>query len=177
MVARLWWKEARLFWPIAAFLVLVAELTQVLTVYYFGPDARTGVLAVMAFGWTCLYAFAVAAASLAGERENGTLLLLDALPASRGSVWGAKTSFALGSTLALGVVFACPVLAFDGIVGTAPAAEYVHRRGRPRPASSAGLGLLLVGDLRPCAHGRGPGGLLDGADDAAFRDRGQLQAR
>ena len=74
MVARLWWKEARLFWPIAAFLVLVAELAQGLAVYYFGNEARTGVLAVMAFGWTCLYAFAVAAASLAGERENGTLL-------------------------------------------------------------------------------------------------------
>ena len=29
MVARLWWKEARLFWPIAALLVLVAELAQV----------------------------------------------------------------------------------------------------------------------------------------------------
>ncbi len=104
MVARLWWKEARLFWPIAAFLVLVAELAQVLTVYYFERDARTGLLALMAFGWTCLYAFAVAAASLAGERENGTLWLLDALPAGRGTVWGAKISFALGSTLALGLL-------------------------------------------------------------------------
>jgi len=103
MFARLWWKEARLFWPIAALLVLIAQLAQGLTVYYLGTDARTGILAVMAFGWTCLYAFAVAAASLAGEHENGTLLLLDALPAGRGSVWGAKISFALGSTVALGL--------------------------------------------------------------------------
>lgn len=102
MVARLWWKEARLFWPIAALLVLLAELAQVLTVYCFGHDARTGVLAVMALGWACLYGFAVASASLAGERENGTLWLLDALPAGRGSVWAAKLSFALGSTVALG---------------------------------------------------------------------------
>ena len=75
----------------------------------------------MAFGWTCLYAFAVAAASLAGERENGTLWLLDALPAGRGSVWGAKISFALGSTRGAGVVARCPVVSLDGNVGDAPA--------------------------------------------------------
>ena len=58
--------------------------------------------------------FAVAAASLAGERENGTLWLLDALPAGRGSVWGAKISFALGSTLALGLLlFALSVVSTE----------------------------------------------------------------
>ena len=41
MVARLWWKEARMFWPIWVFLVFVAMVTQVLVQYYQREDARS----------------------------------------------------------------------------------------------------------------------------------------
>ena len=43
MVARLWWKEARLFWPIAAFLAVVSVAAQWLVIYLLrqgGPDRR-----------------------------------------------------------------------------------------------------------------------------------------
>jgi hypothetical protein len=106
MLARLWWKEARLIWPIAAFLAVVSVAVQWLALSYLGKDARTGGLTILALGWTCLYAFAVASASLAGERENRTLLLLDALPVERWRLWAAKASFAVGSTLLLGALLA-----------------------------------------------------------------------
>jgi hypothetical protein len=106
MLARLWWKEARLIWPIAAFLAIVSIAVQWLALYYLGKDARTGGLTILALGWTCLYAFAVASASLAGEQENRTLLLLDALPVERWRLWAAKVSFAMGSTLLLGALLA-----------------------------------------------------------------------
>ena len=48
-----------------------------------------------------LYAFATGAAAFAGERETGTLRLLDILPADRRVVWTAKVSFAVVTTLAL----------------------------------------------------------------------------
>ena len=48
-----------------------------------------------------LYAFATGAAAFAGERETGTLRLLDILPVDRRVVWAGKVSFALVTTLAL----------------------------------------------------------------------------
>jgi hypothetical protein len=101
MYMRLWWKDARQFWPIWVFLALAAAVTQGLVLNYAGPDARHGALGVLAWGWTCLYAFVVGAAAFAGERETGTLRLLDILPAPRTVVWSGKVSFALGTTLAL----------------------------------------------------------------------------
>jgi hypothetical protein len=103
MVARLWWKEARMFWPIWVFLVVVAGVTQFLLIRYVGDGVRTGGLAVVALGWTCFYAFAVAAASFAGERENRTLALLDSLPIDRWRLWASKSSFALLTTFMLGL--------------------------------------------------------------------------
>jgi hypothetical protein len=106
MVARLWWKEARLIWPIAALLAVVSVAAQWLVIHYLGKEARTGGLPLLALGWTCLYGFSVASATLAGERENRTLLLLDSLPVARWRLWAAKSSFAVGSTLVLGALLA-----------------------------------------------------------------------
>src|SRR5262249_933654 len=101
MYMRLWWKDARQFWPVWVFLVLAASVTQAVVLHYGGPEARQGAFPLVALGWTCLYAFAVGAAAFAGGRENGPLGFLDFLPASRRVVWAGKVSFALGSTLAL----------------------------------------------------------------------------
>ena len=100
-LGRLWWKDARQFWPIWAFLLLAALATQWALLYFVGRDVRTGGLVPAAIGWACLYAFAVAAAAFAGERETGTLGMLDAVPVPRSALWTAKASFALVSTAAL----------------------------------------------------------------------------
>jgi hypothetical protein len=105
MIARLWWKEARLFWPIAVVLALATGLGQWLAIRYQAPDARQGFLTLMALGWACLYALSVGAAAFAGEREGGTLVLLDTVPVSRRLLWGGKASFAIVSTLAVAVLF------------------------------------------------------------------------
>jgi hypothetical protein len=104
MLLRLWWKDARQFWPIWAFLILAATGVQGLLLHYDDPEARRGLLAVYALCWTGLYAFAVGAAAFAGERETGTLRFLDILPASRRVVWAGKVSFAFVTTMALAVV-------------------------------------------------------------------------
>jgi hypothetical protein len=111
MYMRLWWKDARQFWPVWVFLVLAASVAQALVLHYGGPEVRQGAFPVIALGWTSLYAFAVGAAAFAGERENGTLRLLDLLPASRWVVWAGKVSFALATTLAL----AATLLAIAGL--------------------------------------------------------------
>ena len=103
MLARLWWKDARQFWPIWLFLVLAAAGCQWLVLKFGGSDARNGLLVFFAVGWAALYGFAVAAAAFAGERENNTLLFLDMLPVSRRVLWGGKATFALATTLALAV--------------------------------------------------------------------------
>jgi hypothetical protein len=101
MYTRLWWKDARQFWPIWAFLVLAAGAVQLLVHLYAPPAARAEVLGLLALGWACMYAFVVGAAAFAGEREMGTLRLLDLLPAPRRTVWVGKVSFALVTTAAL----------------------------------------------------------------------------
>ena len=104
MLARLWWKDARQFWPIWAALIVFAAVAQCLALTY--GDVGGGLLTPLALGWAALYAFAVSAAAFAGERESNTLLLLDVLPVSRSMLWRGKTSFALLSTLALAIVLA-----------------------------------------------------------------------
>jgi hypothetical protein len=101
MYTRLWWKDARQFWPIWAFLFLAAGVTQLFVHHYASPENREVVLGLLAVGWAGLYAFAVGAAAFAGERETGTLRLLDVLPAPRRVVWAGKVSFALITTIAL----------------------------------------------------------------------------
>jgi hypothetical protein len=101
MLARLWWKESRMFWPYWLALGLMAALVQWLILRYGGADTRTGVLSFVALGWAILYAFAVGAASFAGERENRTLDWLDTVPVNRTTLWVGKTSFAVVSTFAL----------------------------------------------------------------------------
>jgi hypothetical protein len=104
MYTTLWWKDARQFWPIWVFLTLTAAVVQGLLLYYGGQDARNGALGISALICASLYAFATGAAAFAGEREMGTLRLLDILPADRRVVWGAKVSFALVTTLALTLI-------------------------------------------------------------------------
>ncbi len=101
MYLRLWWKDARQFWPIWAFLAVAAIVTQGLVLHYVGDEARRGILGGLALCWTALYALSVGAAAFAAERETGTLRFLDILPASRRLVWAGKVSFAFASTLAL----------------------------------------------------------------------------
>jgi hypothetical protein len=110
MYLRLWWKDARQFWPIWAFLVLAAGATQLLLNAFLGPPDRGNTRLVMAMGWACLYAFAVGAAAFAGERETGTLRLLDLLPAPRRVVWMGKVSFAIVSTTGLAAVLMAVVV-------------------------------------------------------------------
>jgi hypothetical protein len=104
MYARLWWKDARQFWPIWVFLALGAAVLQGLLLYYVGHDARQGWLGVLALLCASLYAFATGAAAFAGEREVGTLTLLDIVPVDRRIVWTSKVSFALVTTLALTLI-------------------------------------------------------------------------
>ena len=59
MLARLWWKEFRVFGPVWLALCLVAALLQWLFLSVNGEDARSGSLTVSALCWAVLYAFAV----------------------------------------------------------------------------------------------------------------------
>ena len=60
-----------------------------------------GALGCLALICASLYAFATGAAAFAGEREAGTLRLLDMIPLDRRVVWASKVSFSLVTTLAL----------------------------------------------------------------------------
>ena len=94
MYARLWWKDARQFWPIWLVLIVAAAVTQWMMLIFVGGSARFGGLGISALIWASLYALAVGAAAFAGERETGTLTLLDHLAADRSVVWAGKVSFA-----------------------------------------------------------------------------------
>ncbi len=104
MYACLWWKDARQFWPIWVVLLLAAAATQWLMLILVGRPVRFGALGVSALLWAGLYGLAAGAAAFAGERETGTLRLLDVLPADRRVVWAGKFSFALVTTLILMIV-------------------------------------------------------------------------
>jgi len=101
MYARLWWKDARQLWPIWAFLALAALAAQWLALRYWSTTIQQTSLVMLAIMWTSLYAIACGAAAFAGEREVGTLMLLDITPVPRRVVWSGKLSFALVTTLVL----------------------------------------------------------------------------
>ncbi|MDR3620762.1 MAG: hypothetical protein P4L85_15525 [Paludisphaera borealis] len=104
MIARLWWKEARQVWPVWALLAAAGLGLQALVGWYWGDAAGPGGYVHIALVLTMMYLFLIAAAVFAGERENRTLGLLDAIPAERWRVWTAKASFALATTAALGLL-------------------------------------------------------------------------
>jgi ABC-2 family transporter protein len=104
MYARLWWKDARQFWPIWLVVFVAAAVTQGLMLILAGREVRQGALFAPALLWAGLYALAAGAAAFAAERETGTLRLLDILSADRRVVWAGKTSFAIVSTLGLGAI-------------------------------------------------------------------------
>src|SRR5947209_6149756 len=106
MYARLWWKEARVFWPIWIVLGVVALGVQGLILRTDLPEARTGMLIPLGLGWSLLYAFAVGSAVFAAEREANTQVFLDTLPVGRTMLWTSKVSFALATTLALTLAMA-----------------------------------------------------------------------
>ncbi len=123
MLARLWWKEFRAFYPVWLVLLLAAGLLQVLFVTVYRKDmASPQTLIATALCWAGLYAFASGAAAFAGERESKTLGFLDALPVSRWKLWVGKVSFTLLSTFGLAVVLTG--LAAFGIEGRGPTQEY-----------------------------------------------------
>jgi ABC-type transport system involved in multi-copper enzyme maturation permease subunit len=103
MYARLWWKDARQFWPIWVLLVSGAAVIQWLMLTFVGRPVQNGTLGVIALLWASLYALAAGAAAFAGERESGTLRLIDILSIDRRVVWAGKISFAVATTLALTV--------------------------------------------------------------------------
>lgn len=106
MLRRLWWKEFRLLWPIALAVALLALGSGwVISQFVETHHARNGVLTPLALGAVALFAFAAASAAFAGEREAGTLDLLDALPVDRGLLWFGKATFAAGSTFGLALMF------------------------------------------------------------------------
>ncbi len=112
MFARMWWKEARQTWPVWGFLALMGMLVQSSLFSYWGAEVPAAGYAIVALVVTMTYLFLVAAAVFAGEREGGTLWILDAMPAERLRVWSAKASFALVTTLALGLLLWLSALAF-----------------------------------------------------------------
>jgi hypothetical protein len=124
MLARLWWKEYRVFGPAWLALGLAAALLQWLFVSVNGEDARSGALTVAALLWAVLYAFAVGAAAFAGERESNALGFLDALPVGRPTLWLGKATFAFASTFGLALLLAG--LAELGIGARLPAASNRH---------------------------------------------------
>jgi hypothetical protein len=101
MFRRLWWKEARVFWPLWVALGCSAGLVQWFVLWMNQEQARSGLLIVLGPSWAILYAFAVGAAVFAGEREANTQVFLDTLPASRRMLWTNKVLFALVTTLVL----------------------------------------------------------------------------
>lgn len=104
MLGRLWWKDARQFWPIGAALVVTAGVIQWLVLRYLKHeplDVQARVLFLSAATLAAIYAVAVSASAFAGEREHGTLLLLDTMGVDRRLLWGGKFSFALVTTLGL----------------------------------------------------------------------------
>jgi ABC-type transport system involved in multi-copper enzyme maturation permease subunit len=101
MYLRLWWKDARQLWSIWVFVALAAAVGQWVALNHYGPGVRQGPLLAMALAWSVLYAVVAGSAAFAGERETGTLRLLDILPAARPVVWAGKFSFALITTMAL----------------------------------------------------------------------------
>ena len=128
------------------------------------PRVRGRAAGLLALICASLYAFAVGAAAFAGERETGTLRLLDILPLDRRVVWAGKVSFALVTTLALALVLlAMAALSTDR---WKPEGSFSICRGtqlRHDRSGGAGVGAVLVGDLEQRADRRGGSDLLHGS--------------
>ena len=114
MIARLWWKETRQVWPVWGLLAAGGLGLQAFIWWYWDDEVRSGGYAYMGLVVTMMYLFLIAAAVFAGERENRTLGLLDAIPIERWRVWTAKATFALATTAGLGVLLWLGALAFGG---------------------------------------------------------------
>jgi len=104
MLARLWWKETRTLWPAWPTLFGAGVLLQWILLASGSEGVRSGVLIPIALCWAAIYAFVAASSAFAGERETGTLDLLDALPVDRRTLWLGKATFVLASTLGLALV-------------------------------------------------------------------------
>ena len=72
MVLRLWWKEARVFWPLWVALGLAAALVQWCLLWFKVDQARIGLLIALGPGWALLYAFAVGAGVFASRSAAKT---------------------------------------------------------------------------------------------------------
>ena len=77
------------------------QVIQWMMLSFVGTPVRGGVLGVLALLWAGLYALAAGAAAFAGERETGTLHLLDIMPIDRRLVWAGKISFAARDDIGL----------------------------------------------------------------------------
>jgi ABC-type transport system involved in multi-copper enzyme maturation permease subunit len=114
MIASVLWKEYREQRPvwlavaaIAAFLISIGFLFLVPAGSApFGTEKAT-VLVGIAVALTVAYAVVAGAMLFAGERENGTLDLLDTLPVRRADIWLGK--FAAGSAAVLAFAFVAAV--------------------------------------------------------------------
>ncbi len=112
MIARLWWKEARQVWPVWGLLAAGGLGLQAFVWSYWGDEVRKEGYAHVALVVTMMYLFLIAAAVFAGERENRTLSLLDAIPVERWRVWTAKATFAVATTAGLGLLLWLGALVF-----------------------------------------------------------------
>ena len=122
----------------------------------------------MALAWSVLYAVVVGSAAFAGERETGTLRLLDILPAARPVVWAGKFSFravhhdgADRPALRHGGVRYRSWGYFDGLalLFTGDSKSLLGAMPRAGRTDDAGLGTVLVVDPQQCIdrrdrHGR-----------------------
>lgn len=172
MIARLWWKETRTLWPAWPVLFGTAAGLQMILLASGSEEVQAdGMLIAIALGWAALYAFVAASAAFAGEREAGTLNLLDALPVSRGTLWLGKTTFVLASTFGLTLVLLA--LGYLGSIqawGKLPTlAEFVGQYGTllfeavawgllwsalvRNPMVAAALALACVGEVSYLASG------------------------
>ena len=118
MLARLWWKESRIFGPVWLILGLASAGLQWFLSTMGTPDLR------VAAAWAVLYAFASGSAAFAGEREAGNLAFLDALPVPRWTLWAGKMSFALVTTFGLAIAFLGLAWMIDQRQGPAPLDDY-----------------------------------------------------
>ncbi len=117
MYTRLWWKDARQLWPIWLFLAMAAAVGQWLALKFWLSANQHSMLIVLAIMWASFYAVSAGAAAFAGEREAGTLRLLDIMPVEREVAWAGKVSFALVTTLLLASLLSA--MAALGAIGAA----------------------------------------------------------
>ncbi|QDV32765.1 ABC transporter permease subunit [Tautonia plasticadhaerens] len=140
MFARLWWKDARQFGAAWVLIALAVGAGYLLVAWLVAEQiVRDRIDYGIAFLGTCLYAMAISTAALAGERENGTLRTLDAMPGPRGRVWDAKASFCVATAILLAVLLL-------GLAAVRSGPGGIERAGGAWPATlTAALSLIGVG--------------------------------